>query len=58
MYRKPIMMGRKLELKSTVWTKRKRETSNQKRMEKQKFIKMRKSLGISRTSLNIPTSEL
>ena len=26
--------GRKLELKSTVWTRRKKETSNQKRMKK------------------------
>ena len=29
--------GRKLELKSTLWTRRKRETSNQKRMKKQEF---------------------
>ena len=29
------MMGRKLELKSMVWTRRKKETSNQKRMKKQ-----------------------
>ena len=44
-------------LKSTVWTRRKKETFNQNRMTKQKFKKMRRSLGISRTSLNIPTSE-
>ena len=31
----PIVMGRKLELKSTVWTRRKKETSNQNRMKKQ-----------------------
>ena len=37
---------------------RKKETSNQKRMKKQEFGKMRRGLGISRTSLNIPTSEL
>ena len=36
----------------------KKETSNQKRMKKQEFKKMRKGLGTSRTSLNIPTSEL
>ena len=42
--------GRKLELKSTVWTRRKKETSNQKRMKKQEFGKMRRGLGTSRTS--------
>ena len=36
----------------------KEETSNQKRMKKQEFGKMRRSLGTSRTSLNVPTSEL
>ena len=35
MYREPIVMGRKLGLKSTVWTRRKKQTSNQKRMKKQ-----------------------
>ena len=34
MYREPIVMGRKIELKSTVWTRREKETSNQKRMNK------------------------
>ena len=57
MYREPTVTGRKLELKSTVWTSRKKETSNQKRMKKQEFRKVRRSLGTSRTSLNIPTSE-
>ena len=37
--------GRKLELKSTLWTRRKKETSNQKRMKKQEFRKMRSRLG-------------
>ena len=37
---------------------RKKGTSNQKRMKKQEFRKMRRGLGTSRTSLNIPTSEL
>ena len=41
MYREPIVMGGKLGLKSTVWTRRKKETSNQKRMKKQEFKKMR-----------------
>ena len=37
---------------------RKKETSNQKRMKKQEFGKMRRGLGTSRTSLNISTSKL
>ena len=36
----------------------KEETSNQKRMKKQEFRKMRRGLRTSRTSLNVPTSEL
>ena len=50
-------MGRKLGLKSMVWTRRKKETFNQKRMKKQEFKKMRRGLGTSRTTLNVPTSE-
>ena len=42
MYREPIVMGRKLGLKSMVWTRRKKETSNQKRRKKQEFRKMRR----------------
>ena len=57
MYREPIVMRRKLGLKSMVWTKRKKETSNQKRMKKQEFKKMRRGLGTSRACLNVPTSE-
>ena len=57
MYRETIVMGRKLGLKSTLWTRRKKETSNQKRMKKKQLGKMRRGLGTSRTSLNIPTSE-
>ena len=49
-YREPIVMGRKLGLKSMVWTRRKKETSNQKRMKKQALGKMRRGLGTSRTS--------
>ena len=41
-YRKPIVMGRKLELRSKVWTKRKKEIPHQKRMKKQEFEKMRR----------------
>ena len=57
MYREPIVMRRKLGLKSMVWTRRKKETSNQKRMKKQELRKMRRGLGTSRTSLNVPTSK-
>ena len=57
MYRKPTLMGRKLGLKSTVWSKMKKETFSQNRMKKQEFKKMRKGLETSRTSLNVPTSE-
>ena len=39
MHREPTVTGRKLGLKSTVWTRRKKETSNQKRMMKQEFKK-------------------
>ena len=57
MYRESIVMQRKLGLKSTVWTRRNKETSNQKRMKKQEFRKMRRDLGTSRTSSNVPKSE-
>ena len=40
-----------------VWIKRKKETFNQNRMKKQEFRKMRRGLGTSRTTLNVPTSE-
>ena len=50
MYREPILMGRKLGLKSTVWTGRRKETSNEKRMKQQEYRKMRRGLGTSRTS--------
>ena len=36
---------------------RKKETSNQKRMKKQEFGKMRRGLGTSGTTLNITTSK-
>ena len=49
---------RKQGPKSMVWTRRKKETFNQNRMKKQEFKKMRRVLGTSRTTLNIPTSEL
>ena len=48
MYRAPIAMGRKPELKSTVWARRKKETSNQTRMKRQEFNKMRRGFGTSR----------
>ena len=57
MYREPIAMRRKPGLRSMVWTRKKKETSNQKRMKKQEFKKIRRGFSTSRTSLNIPTSE-
>ena len=39
MYREPIVTGRKLELKSTIWTRRKNETFNQDRMKKTRIQK-------------------
>ena len=57
MYREPTVKGRKLGLKSTVCTKSKKEIFSQNRMKKQEFKKMRRGLGTSRTSLNVPTSE-
>ena len=39
MYREPAVTERILELKSTVWSRRKKETSNQKRMKKKEFKK-------------------
>ena len=56
MYREPTVTGRKLEVKSTVWSRRKKETFNQNRMKKHEFKKMR-GLGTSGTSLNVPTPE-
>ena len=53
MYREPTVMGRKPGLKSTMWTRRKKETFNQNRMKKQEFKNMKRALGTSRTSLNI-----
>ena len=56
-YREPTVMGRKLGLRSMVWTRRKKKTFNQNRMKKQEFKKMRRGLGTSRITLNIPTSK-
>ena len=56
-YREPRLKGRKPGLKSIVWTRRTKLTSDQNRMKKQEFKKMRRGLGTSRTSLNIPTSK-
>ena len=41
-----------------VWTRRKEKKLKQNRMKKQEFKKMRRALGISRTTLNIPTFKL
>ena len=57
MYREPTVMGRKPGLKSTIWCRRKKETFSQNRMKKQEFGKMRRGLGTSETTLNVPTPE-
>ena len=60
---KENVQGTNSDAKET-WTQinsvdqRKKETSNQKRMKKQELGKMRRGLGTSRTSRNVPTSEL
>ena len=56
MYRQLTVKGRTPTLKSTIWTRRKKYTFNQKRTKKQEF-KNRRGLGTSWTALNIPTSE-
>ena len=40
MYRETTVKGRKPELKSTVWARRKKETFEQNRMHNQEFKKM------------------
>ena len=56
MYREPTVKGRKPGLKSMIWSRRKK-TFNQNTMKKQEFKKMKRHLGISGTTLNVPTSE-
>ena len=61
MYREPPVMRRKVGLKSMVWTRRKKETSNQKRMKQQEFRKMRNLQDILKCSniqiIGIPEGE-
>ena len=57
MCREPTVMGKKWGLESMVWTRRKKETSNQNRMKKQEFKNMKRDLGTFGTTLNVPTSE-
>ena len=59
MYREWIVKERKLErkLKSLVWSRKKKQIFNQDRMKKKEFKKMKRGLGPSGTTLNIPTSE-
>ena len=49
--------GKNTRTQINVWNKRKKQTFNQNRIEKQEFKKMRGGLGTSRTTLDIPTSE-
>ena len=58
MYREPTVTRMQPELKSMVWSRRKKETFNQNKMKKQEFKKLRRGLGTSGTILNVPTSEL
>ena len=57
MYREPTVTGRKLGLKSMVWTRKKKETFNWNRMKKREFKKIRTGLGTTGVTLNVPTSE-
>ena len=50
-------MGRKPRLKSMIGNKRKKYISNETRIKKQEFKKMRRGLGTSGTNLNVPISE-
>ena len=56
-HREPTVTGRKSGLKAMIWSRRKKETFNQNKMKKQEFTKLRRGLGTSRTTLNLPTSE-
>ena len=46
-YSEPTVTERKWRLKSTVWTTRKKEASNQNRIKKQEFKKMRRDTLVS-----------
>ena len=48
-----MVEGRKLGLKSTTWSTRKKQTLNWNRMKKQEFKNMRRGLGTSGTALNV-----
>ena len=56
-FREPSATGRKPGLKAMIWNKRKKQTSNWIRMKKQESKKMKRGLGTSGTTLNVPTSE-
>ena len=47
-------MGKKLGVKSIIWSRSKKKTFNQNSMKKQEFKKTRRGLETSRTTLNIP----
>ena len=49
--------GKETGLTSMVWSRRKKQTFDQDRMNKTRVQKMRRGLGTSKTTLNIPTSE-
>ena len=49
--------GKETGTQINVWTRRKKETSNQKRMKKQEFGKMRRGLGTTGATLSFPISK-
>ena len=49
--------GKEIRFQSMIWNKKKKETFNQNRMKKEEFKKMRRGLGASGTTLNIPKSK-
>ena len=51
------VMGWKLGIKSTFWTRRKKLTFNQNKMKIEELKNMRRGLGTSGKTLSAPTSE-
>ena len=57
MYREPAVTGRKSGLRSMIWTRRKKINIQPEQNEEKEFRRMRRGLGTSGTTLNIPTLE-
>ena len=56
-YMEPTVKGKKPGLKSIMWNRQKKKKFSQNRMKTQDFKNIRRGLGTSGTTLNIPTSE-